>query len=117
MLLNLGGDWIMRPIKTFGLSALLALATIAIPALADDNFDLAAGKGQVTVTPKSGWHINQDYSWSIKKGGDKVKSKEDFKLDKASATVTGIPAGTYTLKGAVCSENNCAPFAKDITVQ
>lgn len=107
----------MQPMRILGLSTLLALATVAFPAMADDNFNLSQGKGQVTVTPKTGWHINLDYSWSVKKGADKVKTKDDFKLDKATATVTGIPAGSYTLKGAVCSENNCAPFAKDITVQ
>jgi len=105
-------------VRTLGLATVvaLALATVTSPALADDNFDLTQSKGQVTVTPKAGWHINLDYSWSVKKGADKIKSKEHFKLDKGSATVTDIPAGSYTLKGAVCSENNCAPFAKDIKV-
>lgn len=107
----------MSPVRMFGISAIVALATVAFPALADDNFDLAQGKGEVTVTAKSGWHINPDYSWSVKRGTDKIKSKEDFKLEKGKATVTGLTAGTYTLKGAVCSESNCAPFTKEIKVE
>ncbi len=106
----------MRPTLFLGISAILSFATLSSPALAED-FDLQVGKGQVTVTAHSGWHINQDYSWSLKKGGDKVKSKDDFKLDTGKATLSGVPAGQYTLKGAVCSESNCAPFSKDITVQ
>lgn len=121
MLLNLGEHWIMRPthpLRFFGISAVLALATLALPATAEDsNFDLTQAKGEIKVIPHAGWHINLDYSWSVKKGGDKIKTKGDFKLDKSAAVVSGVPAGSYTLKGAVCSESNCAPFAKEITVQ
>lgn len=107
----------MRPIRILGLSALLGLATLAAPAFADSNYSVAAGKGQITVTPAKGWHINQDYSWAVKQGDTKVKAKTDFKLDAATATVSGVPAGSYTLKGAVCSENNCAPFTTTVSVQ
>jgi hypothetical protein len=104
----------MRPISILGFSAVLAIATLVSPARAEEeHFDLAVSTGQIKVTPKAGWHINLDYSWAIKKGSDKVKTKDDFKLDKASATVTGVPAGTVTVRGAVCSENACAPFTKD----
>ncbi len=108
----------MRPSLILGISALLAAVSFGIPASADgSNFDVAASKGAVTVTPHSGWHINLDYSWALKKGDDKVKAKADFKLSKESASVTGVAAGSYTLRGAVCSDNNCAPFTTTVTVQ
>ena len=37
------------------------------------------------------------------------------RLEQSKATVS-LPKGTYTLKGAVCSESNCAPFTKEITI-
>jgi len=108
----------MRPSLILGISALLAMVSLGAPAKADgSNFDVAASKGAVTVTPHSGWHINLDYSWALKKGDDKVKAKGDFKLAKDSASVTGVAAGSYTLKGAVCSDSNCAPFTTTVTVQ
>jgi hypothetical protein len=103
----------MRPIRFLAFSAVVAMATLVSPARADDNFDMTVTKGQITVTAKAGWHINQDYSWAVKVGADKVKKKEDFKLDKGTATVTGVPSGTVTVKGAVCSESACAPFTKE----
>ena len=108
----------MRPSLILGISALLAMVSLGTPVKADgNNFDVAASKGQVTVTPHSGWHINLDYSWALKKGDDKVKAKADFKLSKDAASVTGVAAGSYTLKGAVCSDSNCAPFTTQVTVQ
>jgi hypothetical protein len=112
----------MRPSLILGISALLAMLSLGVPARADGcNFDVAASEGQVTVTPHSGWHINLDYSWALKKGDDKVKAKRDFKLDKTSASVSGVAPGSYTVKGAVCSEDEkhqvCAAFAAQITVQ
>jgi hypothetical protein len=106
----------MRPMSFLGISAILAFVTLGSPARADDNYDVNVAKGAVTVTAHSGWHINKDYSWAVKKGSDKVKSKEDFNLAQSTATVSGVPKGTYTLKGAVCSESNCAPFTKEITI-
>ena len=104
----------MRPIQTLGLSAVLAIATLVSPARAEEeHFDLAVTKGEIKVTAKPGWHIILDYSWAVNKGSDKVKTKDDFKLEKATATVTGVPAGTVTVRGAVCSESACAPFTKD----
>ena len=107
----------MRLIRFLGMTAIsgiVAIATLVSTARAEDeHFDVATSKGQITVTPKTGWHINLDYSWAVKKGSDKVKTKDDFKLDKASATVTGVPAGVVTVRGAVCSESACAPFTKD----
>ena len=109
----------MRPIRILGLSAMLAFATLASsPASADDlHCSVNIGHGQITVTPASGWHINKDYSWAVKQGDTKVKAKGDFTLAPTSASVSGVPAGSYTLKGAVCSEDNCAPFKTTVTVQ
>ena len=51
----------MRPSLILGISALLAMVSLGAPARADgNNFDVAAAKGAVTVTPHSGWHINLD---------------------------------------------------------
>jgi hypothetical protein len=108
----------MRPSLILGISALLAMLSLGAPANADgNNFDVAAAKGQVTVTPHSGWHINLEYSWALKKGDDKIKTKTDFKLATDAASVSGVAAGAYTLKGAVCSKENCAPFTTQVTVQ
>ena len=108
----------MRPSLILGITALLAAVSFGTPANADgNNFDVAASKGAVTVTPHAGWHINLDYSWALKKGDDKVKAKGDFKLAKEAASVSGVAAGSYTLKGAVCSDSNCAPFTTQVTVQ
>ncbi|HEX8793160.1 MAG TPA: hypothetical protein VF765_19585 [Polyangiaceae bacterium] len=108
----------MRPSLILGITALLAAVSLGTPAKADgSNFDVAASKGAVTVTPHAGWHINLDYSWALKKGDDKVKAKGDFSLAKEKASVTGVAAGSYTLKGAVCSDSNCAPFTTQVTVQ
>lgn len=106
----------MRPMSFLGISAIAALITIGSPARADGNFDLSIGNGQITVTAHSGWHVNQEYGWAVKKGTDKIKTKADFNFTKTTATVSGVPKGTYTLKGAVCSDSNCAPFAKEITI-
>jgi hypothetical protein len=106
----------MRPMSFLGICAIAALVTFGSTARADDNYDVNVASGQVTVTAHSGWHINKDYSWAVKKGTDKVKSKADFNLAQTTATVSGVAKGTYTLKGAVCSESNCAPFTKEITV-
>lgn len=107
----------MRPSLILGISALLAMVSLGTPARADGNYDVAASKGQVTVTPHSGWHINLDYSWALKKGNDKVKAKGDFNLSKTAASVSGVAPGSYTLRGAVCSDSNCAPFTTEVTVQ
>jgi len=116
----------MRPIRILGLSALVsyasfaALTSLAAPAFAEEHeaehFSVKAEHGEIEVTPAKGWHINKEYSWAIKQGDTKVKAKDDFKLEER-AKVTGVPAGEYLLKGAVCSENNCAPFVTKITVK
>lgn len=114
----------MRTMRLFGVSALLAIATLTTSAFAEEGFDLALSKGHVEVTPKPGWHVNLEFGWGMNKvviqdgkhvKGEKVISKDQMKLDKAKASVDA-PPGQYFLHGAVCSETNCAPFNKEITV-
>jgi hypothetical protein len=112
----------MRPTLLIGISAVLALATLAPSAGADGspsppNFSYAGGK--LTVAAGSGAHINKDYSWSIKdSGNNNLKSKGDFTFsggtdkEPASASVA-LVAGT--LKGAYCSPSNCYPFTATCT--
>ena len=85
-------------------------------AWADDQFDISAGKGEITLTTKGHWHVNKDYPWKVVVG-DKTLDKSKFALTETSAKVSGIPQGTAKLKGAVCEGTQCLPFAKDITVQ
>ena len=112
----------MKTTAFLGISAFVALATLtsAVTTVrADDkHYDVAPGKGQVVLTVREGWHINKDYHWSVKNsGGEKIKKVEDFKLEEKRATVVGVPAGSYTLVGAVCSESSCAPFTESVTIQ
>jgi hypothetical protein len=109
----------MKTMAFLGFSAFVALATLTSSVRADDkHYDVAPGKGQVVLTVRDGWHINKDYHWSVKNSsGDKIKKAEDFKLDEKTAKVENVPAGSYTLVGAVCSESSCAPFTESVTVQ
>jgi len=114
----------MRPTLLIGLSAILALATTAPTAGADNSpppappsFTYAGGN--VTVAAGTGAHINKDYSWSIKdSGNNNLKSKADFAFtggsDKEPAKATvALVAGT--IKGAYCSPSNCYPFTATCT--
>jgi hypothetical protein len=85
-------------------------------ALADNEFDVSVSKGKVTVTAHTGWHINKDYPWKLIVGEAKL-DKSKFSLAETTATVTGAPKGTGTLKGAVCSADQCHTFQKDVTVE
>jgi hypothetical protein len=114
--------WIMRPLHMFALAAVAAFATLASPARADDNFDLTVSKGQVVVKAKAGWHINTEYSWGVnadkdgKKGDKEPGAKVALDKEHGIATITQISSGKHWIRGAVCSDSNCAPFSKDVTV-
>jgi hypothetical protein len=98
-------------------SAVLAAAVSLSPfAFADNEFDVAVSKGKVTVTAHAGWHINKDYPWKLIVGDAKL-DKSKFNLAETTATVTGAPNGKGTLKGAVCSADQCHTFQKDVTVE
>lgn len=112
----------MRPLHLFGIAAVAAFATIVSPARADDNFDVAVSKGQVVVHAHSGWHINTDYSWALhadnngKKGDKETNAKVTLDKANGTATITQVTPGKHWVRGAVCSESNCAPFVKDVVV-
>jgi hypothetical protein len=111
----------MRPLHMFGIAAVAAFATLVSPAFADDNFDLTVSKGQVVVKPHAGWHINLEYGWAVhapNEKGEKGPKEPNAKvaLDKTVATITQVTPGKHFIRGAVCSESNCAPFVKDVMV-
>jgi hypothetical protein len=94
---------------------ILGVAVLAgAPAHAEDNFDLAVTHGQVSVTAKPGWHINQEYPWKLVVGDTKL-DKSKFSLTESTATVAA-PSGGGKLKGAVCSKDQCVMFEKPVTV-
>ena len=106
----------MRPIRTLGIAVVLALATsFGATAYADDEFDVSVSSGQITVTAHTGWHINKEYPWKLVVGDTKLE-KAKFSLAETTATVTGAPKGSATLKGAVCSAEQCHTFKKDLTI-
>ena len=84
--------------------------------LTDEKFDLAIAPGQVTLTAKGEFHINQDYPWKLVVGDVKL-DKTKFVLSEKTASVAGAPKGKATLKGAVCSKDQCHKVEKEITIQ
>jgi hypothetical protein len=107
----------MRIKKAVTISALVALSSaLGAPAFADDEFDVSVSKGEVTVTAHSGWHINKEYPWKLVVGDTKL-DKAKFSFAETKATVVGAPHGSGTLKGAVCSADQCHTFQKEITIQ
>ena len=105
-------EW-LRPLV--GLSAALALAFVAPTAKADNEFEVSVSKGQVVVTAKGDWHINQDFPWKLVVGDTKL-DKTKFNLTEKVATVTNAPAGAGKVKGAVCSHDACHTLEKEITI-
>lgn len=110
----------MRFTKTLAVTLAAGFAALALTtasdARADDEFDIKVGKGSVTVTPKGHWHVNDKYPWKVQ-AGDKKFTKKDFKLSEKSAAIKGLPAGKATIKGGVCSGDQCKNFSKEITVK
>jgi hypothetical protein len=99
------------------LFALVALVTtIDTTACADNEFSVSVAGGQVTVTAKSGWHINKEYPWKITVGDTKI-TKDKFALAETTAVVSGVPSGAGKLKGAVCSADQCHSFEADVSVK
>ena len=94
-----------------GLSATLALAVVAPAAHADNEFEVSVSKGQVVVTAKGEWHINQEFPWKLVVGDTKL-DKTKFNLTEKVATVTNAPAGAGKVKGAVYSHDACHTLRK-----
>jgi len=105
--------------KVCALTAAIAgalLCSAVHPALADEQFDVVARKGQITVITKGHWHVNKDYPWRVIVG-DKTLDKSKFDFDETSASVSGVPSGIAKLRGAVCEDGQCVPFTKDVAVE
>ncbi len=84
--------------------------------ISEERFDVAIAPGQVTLTAKGEFHINQDYPWKLVVGDVKL-DKTKFVLSEKTASVAGAPKGKGTLKGAVCSKDQCHKVEKEITIQ
>ena len=93
----------------------LAVLTVAVPALADETHDTAIAPKSVSVSIKSGWHINKEYPWKLV-AGEKKHDKSHFTFTETTAAVTDAPPGTWKLKGAVCAGDQCRTFEEDIVV-
>ena len=106
----------MRPMLLLAISAFLTGMTLGSPARADNEFDVAVANGVITVTAKAGWHINKDFPWKATIGDTKL-DKSKFTLAETTATLTDAPKGSATLKGAVCSADQCHSFQKELTIK
>ena len=106
------------------LAALVALAAFSTPgtARAEEEFDVSAAGGKVSVHAKGNWHINTDYPWKLtllhadKDGKNLVLDKSKFTLSEKDAVVSGAAKGSAQLKGAICSGDTCKPFSKDLSL-
>ena len=98
------------------LSATIATDARAEEHISDEHFDLALTPGTVTLTAKGEFHINQDYPWKLIVGDVKL-DKTKFVLSEKTASVTGAPKGKGTLRGAVCSKDQCHKVEKEVTIQ
>ena len=108
----------MRLVSALSLTAAAIIAsaiTFGATAQAEDQFDVKVAGDAVTVTAKGSWHINEQYPWKAKVG-DKTIDKSGFAMSATTATVKNLPKGKATIKGGVCSADNCVPFSKEITV-
>jgi hypothetical protein len=107
-----------RKMASFSALALFFAATAVTSAFADgdEGYELKVDKGQVTVTARESWHINQDYPWKLVIGDVKL-DKSKFALTEKTATVADAPKGTGKLKGAVCSKDVCKTVEKEITIR
>ena len=104
--------------KKFAITTALAGAALGLftqMAAADEQFDVAAGKGELTVQAKGHWHVNKDYPWKVT-AGDKTFDKAKFSFTETSAKLSGVPSGKATLKGAVCDGPQCMPFTKEVQI-
>lgn len=82
----------------------------------EEGFVLAVDKGQVTVTAREHWHINQDFPWKLVMGDIKV-DKTKFALTEKTATLSDAPKGTGKLRGAVCSKDACKMLEREVTIR
>ena len=105
----------------YALSVLSSMLVVAASlsssgvAHAEEGFDLTITPGKVSVTPKTGWHINLAYPWKLTIGDTKL-DKTKFKLTETSASVEA-PKGAGKLKGAVCQgDSQCKMFEQAVSI-
>jgi len=91
-------------------AAALGFTFATATARADQEFDVTVAGGSATITAKSGWHVNKDYPWSVRKDKDVLADKTKFTFDGETIAKVAIPAGATTLKGGVCSGDKCKSF-------
>ena len=108
----MNANWLQR---IAGLATVIALATAAPSAKADDEFELTVSKGQVVVHAKGDWHINLEFPWKLVVGETKL-DKSKFTLTEKNATIASVPSGVGKLRGAVCSHDSCHTLEREITV-
>jgi hypothetical protein len=101
-------------ISTLALLTVAALTT-SVAAYADETHDIAVAPKTVSVSVKSGWHVNKDYPWKLV-SGDKKLDKTHFVLTETTAAISDAPPGPAKLKGAVCSGDQCRTFEEDVVV-
>jgi hypothetical protein len=96
--------------------ALLALTGLSI-AGEEPQYEVKGGKGTIEVSTKGKWHVNKEFPWNVKSDGKVVADKSKVSFAEQSAKISGLPAGTLHLKGAVClGTEQCVPFEKDVKV-
>jgi len=105
----------MRMKNRLFVSLTLAALTLAGVAYADDTHDTAVASKSVTVSVKSGWHVNKDYPWKLVIG-DRKLDKTHFSLTETAAVISDAPPGPAVLKGAVCSGDQCRTFEENVVV-
>jgi hypothetical protein len=97
-------------------AAIAAGIAVASGARAEEHYDVSTPPGQVVLTVKGDFHINKDFPWKLVIGDVKL-DKSKFTLDEKTASVSGAPKGTGTLKGAVCSKDTCLKVEKEVTIK
>jgi hypothetical protein len=99
----------------------LAAAVLALTGLSfageEPQYEVKGGKGTIEVVTKGKWHVNKDFPWNVKNNGAVVADKSKVAFAEQSAKISGLPAGTLHVKGAVClGTEQCVPFEKDVKV-
>jgi hypothetical protein len=96
-----------------GIVVLLGLSTAIVAEGGDDVVRVDVNRGGVVdVSPIGEWHVNRDYPWSVRVGGEKFA----FELRPDRAVARGVPAGEGVVRGAVCSESQCRNFQRTVQV-
>jgi hypothetical protein len=101
-------------LRASALTALLVASLAPASARADEEFDVKVTPGHIEVKAKGSWHINADYPWKLTAGEKKI-GKDAFKLSKTEASIDA-PKGPVTVRGGVCSGEQCRMFEKKLDV-